>query len=372
MNKVIEGSYYGKKIKLATNKKTAVSVYIDLGKGRKVYLNSDTVDSYDILDMERHKGLKQTAVGYVIAGGIGAMAGAVTNSGGIKVRINFKDGQISLIELNSQFYNYFIRGVYDVQQGSQDNKKSVDNTTNNDNSQYTSNIEVQERKPFTKAIIIIGLILLFIISIIINKQLNSGENLIIKKMNVSREQAKNISEILNKAGINNYISIDYSSEYDNLECINSKGYVLVYDKYYSEKEQRNINKHVIVYLNSNSKVFYITDGTKDYYNNKEICEEDIVSNILKLDYEILNKEQLSSINISSIDLEKSDVLLKGTHEDIDKIASVKAIIDLKENKIVLGNQEIDGLKIVAYDKYNQPINNVEIIPSTTSAIIVTQ
>lgn len=374
MNKVIEGAYFGKKIKLATNKKTAVSVYIYLGSGKKVYLNSDTVESYDILDMERHKGLKQAGVGYVVAGGIGAMAGVVANSGGIKVRINFKDGQVSLIEFNNQFYNYFIRGVYDVQQGNQvnNNTNNVANDINNTTNTNSNSIVVQERKPFPKWIIVVGIILFIIIGTIMNKQLNSGDNLIMKKMHVTREQAKNISEILKRVDINDYISIEYSGEYDNLECPNSKGYVVVYDKYYSDEEERYIKKHVVVYLNRNSDVFYITDGVKEYYRDDAVCFESIVSKAIALDYEILNKDELGNLNISSVEVSHDKIITKGSQEDLDKIASVKAIIDLKENKLVLGYQEIKELKMVAYDSKGQIVNNVEIIPSTCEVAITTQ
>ena len=374
MNKVIEGAYFGKKIKLATNKKTAVSVYIYLGSGKKVYLNSDTVESYDILDMERHKGLKQAGVGYVVAGGIGAMAGVVANSGGIKVRINFKDGQVSLIEFNNQFYNYFIRGVYDVQQGSQvnNNTNDVANNVNNTTNTNSNNIVVQERKPFPKSIIIIGIILFIIIGVIINKQLNSGDNLIIKKMNVSREQAKNISELLNSVGIKDFISIEYSNEYDNLECPNSKGYVVVYDKYYSDEEERYIKKHVVVYLNSNSDVFNITDGSKEYYRNDAVCYDGVVANTFTLDYDLLNKNQLKDLSVSNVELMNNEVILRGKQEELDKVASVKAIIDLKDVKLTSGNQEINNVIVVAYDSKGQSINNIEIIPSTCEVAITTQ
>lgn len=95
------------------------------------------------------------------------------------------------------------------------------------------------------------------------------------------------------------------------------------------------------------------------------------STVRTLAYDLLNQDKLDSkLSVSEVALNESEVYVKGAKDTLDKVASVKALIDvstldLKESGVF----DIDGLPMVAYDETGKVIENVEIVPSTASASI---
>lgn len=101
----------------------------------------------------------------------------------------------------------------------------------------------------------------------------------------------------------------------------------------------------------------------------KISEKESV--VKTLSYDLLNQDKLDSkLNVSEVTLNESEVYVKGSRETLNKVATVKALIDvstleLKES----GTYPIDSLPMVAYDENGKVIDNVEVVPSTASATI---
>ena len=96
------------------------------------------------------------------------------------------------------------------------------------------------------------------------------------------------------------------------------------------------------------------------------------SSVFALSYDLLNIDELNSkLSVKSVSLNKSEVVVKGSNEALEQIASVKALIDLKkQNFQEAGTYDIDNVELVAYDSQGVKLNNVEIVPETTSATLV--
>jgi YbbR domain-containing protein len=96
-----------------------------------------------------------------------------------------------------------------------------------------------------------------------------------------------------------------------------------------------------------------------------------VSSIKTLSYDLLNEDKLDSkLSISNVTLDRSEVIVKGSQETLDKIAKVKALIDLKAADLTgKGTFTIDSIVLVAYANDGTVIDNVEIVPAKISASV---
>ncbi len=96
-----------------------------------------------------------------------------------------------------------------------------------------------------------------------------------------------------------------------------------------------------------------------------------VSSIKTLTYDLLNQDKLDSkLNISEVNLNESEVYVKGSSETLAKVATVKALIDVSTLELTeAGTIEVDSLPMVAYDENGKLVENVEIVPGTASASI---
>lgn len=96
------------------------------------------------------------------------------------------------------------------------------------------------------------------------------------------------------------------------------------------------------------------------------------STVFPLSSDLLNIDKLNSkLSVKSVNLNKSEVVVKGSNEALAQIATVKALIDLQKQKFEeAGTYDIDDVELVAYDSEGIKLNNVEIVPETTSATIV--
>jgi YbbR domain-containing protein len=97
-----------------------------------------------------------------------------------------------------------------------------------------------------------------------------------------------------------------------------------------------------------------------------------VSKLSSISYDLLNESKLNEkLSVSSVELAKSEVVVKGSQDTLDKIATVKALVDLSDSVFTdAGTYEVDNIPIVCYDAAGNLLDNVEIVPSTTSATIV--
>ena len=96
-----------------------------------------------------------------------------------------------------------------------------------------------------------------------------------------------------------------------------------------------------------------------------------VSEVEPLTYDLLNQNKLDKkLSVSQVVLDTSEVIAKSSQEKLNKIATVKALIDT--SKITLkesGSQTLEDVELVAYDDVGNRLENVEIVPSKISATV---
>lgn len=112
-NMVIEGDYKNKAVMAPTGKP-----YISLGIAKKLYLNTDTVESYEVVNEEAQKsmssGLVRGLIGGTLLGPAGALAGGLSakSKSTYLIAVQFKDGKRSLLELESVLYKSLIQKLF--------------------------------------------------------------------------------------------------------------------------------------------------------------------------------------------------------------------------------------------------------------------
>lgn len=113
---VISGDYQGREIKAAWGGK----VYINSKGGEKIMIDSSTVNSYEILEIDDKKsfssGVARGIVGGAVFGGVGALAGvnSAKTMKTAKIKILFKDGKCSLLKVNKVFYDAIINNLFNL------------------------------------------------------------------------------------------------------------------------------------------------------------------------------------------------------------------------------------------------------------------
>ena len=97
------------------------------------------------------------------------------------------------------------------------------------------------------------------------------------------------------------------------------------------------------------------------------------SDTRSLTYDLLHQDSLDSkLYIDNVELDRTDVIVKGAKYKLDKVASVKALIDVTKfpnaKNLNAGTLSLKDVPLVAYDT-NGKIIDVEIVPKTVSAKI---
>ena len=96
-----------------------------------------------------------------------------------------------------------------------------------------------------------------------------------------------------------------------------------------------------------------------------------VSDTRSLSYDVLHKDDLDKkLYISNIELDRTDVIIKGAEYKLEQVASVKALVDVKEiPNPKAGEINLKDVPLVAYDTDGQILKDVEIVPKTVTAKI---
>lgn len=96
-----------------------------------------------------------------------------------------------------------------------------------------------------------------------------------------------------------------------------------------------------------------------------------VSESKTLTTDILNTDKLDeTLVISNIELDRDEVIVKSYKEKIDKVASVKAIVDVNAlNATQAGSYTLENVKLVAYDEQGTEISDIEIVPGNVTATV---
>lgn len=89
-----------------------------------------------------------------------------------------------------------------------------------------------------------------------------------------------------------------------------------------------------------------------------------------INIDVINKDKLDSIlSIQSVTLDKEEVIIKGAEHNLEKVANVKALVDV--SKIVdptAGVNKVDDVKLVAYDDSGNVVD-VEMVPDKVVATV---
>lgn len=95
------------------------------------------------------------------------------------------------------------------------------------------------------------------------------------------------------------------------------------------------------------------------------------SAVFNLTYDLVNEKKLDKkLNINSVKLDKSEVIVKGSKETLATISNVKALIDVEAAGLTnKGEYKVDSIKLVAYDNNGNKVKNVEMVPNNISAQI---
>lgn len=89
-----------------------------------------------------------------------------------------------------------------------------------------------------------------------------------------------------------------------------------------------------------------------------------------ISYEVLNLSSIDSkMSVKDIELDTNSVIAKGTEEKLNKIATIKALVNLSNlGDPNVGDNTIKDNQVVAYDE-NGKILDVELVPSKVNAIV---
>lgn len=111
-NKVIAGDY-----KDAVVVNTIKGIVIGLGFTKKIALNKETIESYEVMD-EEHRTSATSAVGRGLVGGfllgpVGLLAGLSAKKKGVHiVAVQFHDGKKSLLEIDEKIHKKLIMDMF--------------------------------------------------------------------------------------------------------------------------------------------------------------------------------------------------------------------------------------------------------------------
>ena len=95
---------------------------------------------------------------------------------------------------------------------------------------------------------------------------------------------------------------------------------------------------------------------------------DKVSATKSLTYDILHQDSLDTkLNIDSVELERSEVIVKGAEYKLDEVATVRALVDVDNFPTQeAGELTLEDVPLVAYDADGKVVD-VEIVPKTVTA-----
>lgn len=124
-----------------------------------------------------------------------------------------------------------------------------------------------------------------------------------------------------------------------------------------------------VYLSYTKSIDSINYKLDPSYVSVTIKEK--VSVTKTIDYDLVNESYLNErLSVEAVELSNNEVVVKGSQDTINKIAAVKALIDLKNDALKdAGTYEVDKINVVAYDSKGQIVEGLEIVPKTLTATL---
>lgn len=124
-----------------------------------------------------------------------------------------------------------------------------------------------------------------------------------------------------------------------------------------------------VYLNYTKSIDSLSYKLDPSYVSITISNK--ISELSVITYDLLNTDLLDDkLSVESVELSKTEVVVKGSRKVLDEIATVKALIDLNNEKLTeKGTYNIDNIPLVAYDSKGVILKDVEIVPASITATI---
>ena len=97
-----------------------------------------------------------------------------------------------------------------------------------------------------------------------------------------------------------------------------------------------------------------------------------VNDTKTISYDLLNQDLLDpKLSVRSVELSQSSVVVRGSEDTLNDVATVKALIDLSNKDYTkAGTYAIDNVKLVAYGKEGEVIDNVEIAATKITATLI--
>ena len=95
---------------------------------------------------------------------------------------------------------------------------------------------------------------------------------------------------------------------------------------------------------------------------------DKVSATKSLTYDVLHQDNLDTkLNIDSVELDRSEVIVKGAEYKLDEVATVRALVDVDDFPTQeAGEITLEDVPLVAYDANGKTVD-VEIVPKNVTA-----
>ena len=93
-----------------------------------------------------------------------------------------------------------------------------------------------------------------------------------------------------------------------------------------------------------------------------------VSQVRSLSIDVINTDKLpQTLVVSNVVLDRDEVIIKSYQEKLDKVASVKAIIDVNAlNATKADTYTLENVKLVAYDENGKELKGIEIVPENVT------
>lgn len=100
--------------------------------------------------------------------------------------------------------------------------------------------------------------------------------------------------------------------------------------------------------------------------------KDRVSDVFSVNYDIVSTDDLNEkLSVGSVTLDSSEVVVKGSQDVLDEIASIKALVSVGEKEYTNAETyELTNIPVVAYNKKGEIVNNVEIVPNKLTGTLV--
>ncbi len=134
----------------------------------------------------------------------------------------------------------------------------------------------------------------------------------------------------------------------------------------SKYKEAGTYRAYFTYSKNIDSVDYILDPS---YINVEI--EDKVSELKTVTYDLVGTDNLDKkLSVSSVTLDSSEVVVKGSQKSIDKIATVKALVSVANDYKEAGTYELKDIPLVAYDYNGEIIKNVVIVDKSLTGTLV--